>query len=129
MRRGARVSAFFFDINLEARDGASKSVMAAIGMTRVAFFGSAALCGSAALTPAAYAGGLSVREQSTTFLGSAFAGAAAGSDLSSMYWNPAAAAVPGCSSASSYNLVIGRNDDTARSGQLVSGTLGFRYRF
>lgn len=39
---------------------------------------------------AAQAGGFAVREQSTSGLGSAFAGAAAAYDLSSMYWNPAA---------------------------------------
>ncbi|MGI9384181.1 MAG: OmpP1/FadL family transporter [Methyloligellaceae bacterium] len=39
----------------------------------------------------AQAGGFAVREQSTSGLGSAFAGAAAGYDLSSMFWNPAAA--------------------------------------
>ena len=50
--------------------------MAAIGMVRAASLGAAMLFGLAALAPAANAGGFSVREQSTTYLGSAFAGAA-----------------------------------------------------
>ena len=38
----------------------------------------------------ASAGGFALPEQSATFLGTSFAGAAAGGDISSMYWNPAA---------------------------------------
>jgi long-chain fatty acid transport protein len=91
--------------------------MAAIRMIRAACVRGAVLCGFAALSGAAHAGGFSVREQSTTYLGSAFAGAASGGDLSSMYWNPAAAAaVPGCSTVSSYSLIIGRSDETAEGG-------------
>lgn len=41
----------------------------------------------------AKAGGFAVREQSTSGLGSAFAGIAAGTDLSSIFWNPAAVSV------------------------------------
>ena len=71
----------------------------------------------------AHAGGFGVHEQSTTFLGSAFAGAAAGGDISSMYWNPAAAAaVPGCSLLSSYTLILGSSDETAQSGLFATGT-------
>jgi long-chain fatty acid transport protein len=44
---------------------------------------------------AAQAGGLAVREQSTSAQGSSFAGSAAGYDLSSMFWNPAAAGIAG----------------------------------
>ncbi len=36
------------------------------------------------------AGGFAIREQSSSFMGSSFAGNAAGGDLSSMYWNSAA---------------------------------------
>ena len=79
--------------------------------------------GLAALTAPAHAGGFAVREQSTTFLGSAFAGSAAGGDISSMYWNSAAtAALPGCNMASSYALILGRSDVTAESGLFVDGT-------
>jgi long-chain fatty acid transport protein len=41
------------------------------------------------------AGGLAVREQSTSSQGASFAGSAAGGDLSSMFWNPAAAGIAG----------------------------------
>ena len=41
---------------------------------------------------AAQAGGFGVREQSVYFMGSAFAGSAAGTDISSMFWNSAATA-------------------------------------
>jgi long-chain fatty acid transport protein len=75
-----------------------------------------------AFSATADGGGFAVHEQSTTFLGSAFAGAAAGGDISSMYWNPAAAAVlPGCSTLSSYTLILGRSDETADSGLFVTG--------
>jgi long-chain fatty acid transport protein len=91
---------------------------------RSAILGATILCGLGTPAETAYAGGFGVHEQSTTFLGTAFAGAAAGGDLSSMYWNPAAAAaVPGCNAASSYSLVIGRSDETADSG-LFAGLPG-----
>ena len=49
-----------------------------------------------ALSGPALAGGFAIPEQSATFLGTSFAGAAAGGDLSAMYWNPAAlVTVPG----------------------------------
>src|SRR5262245_33514991 len=79
--------------------------------------------GLAALAAPAHAGGFEVREQSTTYLGSAFAGSAAGGDISSIYWNSAATgALPGCNTASSYSLILGRSDETARSGLFVDGT-------
>jgi long-chain fatty acid transport protein len=69
------------------------------------------------------AGGFAVREQSTTFLGTAFAGSAAGGDISSLYWNSAAAAAaPGCNALSSYTLILGSSDETADSGLFVTGT-------
>jgi len=46
-------------------------------------------------TGAALAGGLAVREQSTSAQGSSFAGSAAGYDLSSSFWNPAAFGIAG----------------------------------
>jgi long-subunit fatty acid transport protein len=45
--------------------------------------------GSIASSTSADAGGFSVREQLTSGLGAAFAGIAAGHDLSSVFWNPA----------------------------------------
>ena len=56
----------------------------------------------------AMAGGFEVREQSSYFQGMSFAGAAAGgSNLSSIFWNPAASAYvgPGLVTDSSYSLI------------------------
>jgi long-chain fatty acid transport protein len=85
----------------------------------------AALCGfgSVAAAASAMAGGFSVREQSTTYLGTAFAGSAAGGDISGIFWNSAATGVaPGCNTSSNYALLLGSSDETARSGVLVTGT-------
>ena len=49
----------------------------------------AALGVLAIATVGAQAGGFALREQSAYWQGSSFAGAAAGGDLSSMFWNPA----------------------------------------
>lgn len=59
------------------------------------------------LASPATAGGFAVREQSSSFLGMAFAGAAAGGDLSSSYWNPAAfgTAKPGITTESHYAII------------------------
>jgi long-chain fatty acid transport protein len=88
-------------------------------------FGSIAgiiLFGVSVLPAPADAGGFSVREQSTTFLGSAFAGSAAGGDISSIYWNSAATGLlPGCNMASSYSLVLGSSDVTAEGGIFATG--------
>ncbi|HET6388014.1 OmpP1/FadL family transporter [Hyphomicrobium sp.] len=67
----------------------------------------AGLAASAACSSAATAGGFDIHEQSTVFLGSASAGAAAGGSLGSMFWNPAATAqFPGLNSESSYTLIL-----------------------
>jgi long-chain fatty acid transport protein len=61
----------------------------------------------AAITSPALAGGFDIHEQSTVFLGSAMAGAAAGGSLGSMYWNSAGAAqFSGLNTESSYTLVL-----------------------
>lgn len=67
-----------------------------------------ALAALIAATSGAQAGGFAIREQSATLLGTAFAGAAAGVDLSSAFWNPAAFSVAqsGLSSQSSYTVII-----------------------
>ncbi|MFP4539160.1 MAG: aromatic hydrocarbon degradation protein, partial [Dichotomicrobium sp.] len=52
----------------------------------------AALCAGLVFSTSAFAGGFAVREQSAYYQGMSFAGAAAGDDLSSMFWNSAAAA-------------------------------------
>jgi long-chain fatty acid transport protein len=64
-----------------------------------------------AVTGSAVAGGFDIHEQSTVFLGSAMAGAAAGGSLGSMYWNPAAAGqFSGLNTESSYILVLPNGD-------------------
>ncbi len=70
-----------------------------------------------AVTGAATAGGFAVREQSAQFLGSAFAGAAAGGGLSSMFWNSAAAsfAPSGLYSESNYSLILPDSEITAEA--------------
>jgi long-chain fatty acid transport protein len=58
-------------------------------------WGSIVAAGLAAAGSAADAGGIAVREQSASSQGASFAGSAAGYDLSSMFWNPAAAGIAG----------------------------------
>ena len=57
----------------------------------------------------AFAGGFAVREQSASLMGSAFAGSAAGVDLSSAHWNPAAFGIAenGLSTQSAYTIIVG----------------------
>jgi long-chain fatty acid transport protein len=89
---------------------------------RSAHFGAAAVAGLTLAIGAAHAGGFAVREQSAYFLGSAFAGSAAGGDLSSMYWNSAATATgTGCNASASLTAVFGQAIETAQSGILVTG--------
>jgi long-chain fatty acid transport protein len=69
---------------------------------------SAAATAVIGLTAPAIAGGFEVREQSSYFQGTSFAGAAAGGhSLSSIFWNPAASAYvgPGLVMDSSYSLI------------------------
>ena len=71
----------------------------------------------AGITPAsdtAEAGGFAVREQSASGLGAAFAGVAAGYDLSSIFWNPASVSVAqGLEAEAGASLVL---PDTEISG-------------
>lgn len=70
--------------------------------------GTVALCALVAGASTVSAGGFAVRQQSVSGLGAAYAGSAAGGDLSSMYWNPAAVTVktgPGLNSESHYSLM------------------------
>ena len=71
----------------------------------------------------ASAGGFAVREQSASLMGSAFAGAAAGVDLSSAFWNPAAFGIAsnGLSSQSAYSAIFG---NTELSNGVTSGVAG-----
>lgn len=69
----------------------------------------------------AEAGGFAIREQSASSQGASFAGNAAGYDLSSMFWNPAAVSVkgPGLNTESHYSLIVPRADITVES---INGT-------
>lgn len=80
-----------------------------------------------ATVTAAHAGGFAVREQSTVFLGSAFAGAAAGGSLGSMYWNSAATAqFDGLNTESSYTLIMPDAEDTVTTINGVSPGFVFK---
>jgi long-chain fatty acid transport protein len=75
---------------------------------RLLGFGAAGL---AAWSGNASAGGFDIHEQSTVFLGSASAGAAAGGSIGSMFWNPAAAGqFTGVNTESSYTLILPNAD-------------------
>jgi long-chain fatty acid transport protein len=83
--------------------------------------GTIALLGvSAAAITTAHAGGFAVREQSAYYQGMSFAGAAAGNELSSMFWNSAAAAAaPGMNSETHIALIIGDSEITATDSLTV----------
>lgn len=69
--------------------------------------GSLSLLAVMAVTSTASAGGFDIHEQSTVFMGSASAGAAAGGSLGSMFWNPASTAqFSGLNTESSYTLIL-----------------------
>src|SRR5262245_66148351 len=88
---------------------------------RMALFGSAALVVISVGPKAALAGAFGVREQSAYFLGTAFAGSAAGGDISSVFWNSAAtASKPGCNASSNITAVLGEAKETALAGLFVS---------
>jgi long-chain fatty acid transport protein len=85
--------------------------------SRFGLIAATAAGGLAALTAGAQAGGFGIHEQSATFLGSAFAGAAAGGDISSIYWNSAAAAVaPGCNASSSVTGILAKGEESVPVG-------------
>lgn len=92
---------------------------------RIAF--SAALCASfgilsVALPGSAEAGGFAIREQSVSSQGASFAGSAAGGDLSSMFWNPAAVTVKdGVNTESHASLILPESELTATGGTLFGG--------
>jgi len=86
---------------------------------RLALLSATALVASAAAVSEARAGGFGIREQSAYFLGDEFAGAAAGGDISSMFWNPAATAtLQGFNSSSSYTGIIATGNEHATGGLL-----------
>ncbi len=89
--------------------------------------GFAVAAGAIAVTISAtlvLAGGFAIREQSASGLGSAFAGSAAGYDLSSMFWNPAAVGVKsGLNTESHYSILALQTD--LRGGTLSGPAVGF----
>ncbi|MEM1287326.1 MAG: outer membrane protein transport protein [Pseudomonadota bacterium] len=68
----------------------------------------------ASMTTAALAGGFALREQSAYYQGLSFAGAASGSSLSSMFWNPAALGTvgPGMTSEGTFGFIIPQTEVT-----------------
>jgi len=75
-------------------------------------------------TGAANAGGFAIREQSAYFQGMSFAGAAAGGDLSGMFWNPAVMTqFAGMQSASTYSGIFGYTNQDVLPGSTL-GALG-----
>jgi long-chain fatty acid transport protein len=96
--------------------------MSGVRISRQALVRSAVAAGALAISAvAAQAGGLSVHEQSTSAQGSSWAGSAAGGDLSSMFWNPAAAGIApwGFYTESHYALII---PDATLTGTSLNGT-------
>ena len=100
---------------------------------RTAPGGVTALLALGLIASTAQAGGFAVREQSASLLGSAFAGAAAGGDLSSSFWNPAAFGIAkdGFSSESHTSILIpdseltnGRTSVVLPSGASVPVNIG-----
>lgn len=71
----------------------------------------------------AVAGGFAVREQSTSGLGAAFAGNAAGYDLSTIFWNPAGVAIagPGVTTESHAALIIPDSEVTSLNAPYTDG--------
>jgi long-chain fatty acid transport protein len=87
---------------------------------RLACVSAAALLTGLGAADQANAGGFAVREQSTYFQGSGFAGTAAGGDISSMYWNSAAiTTVPGFNAEASGTIIFPTSDVTATGGLLA----------
>ncbi len=86
---------------------------------RSALFGTVAAGAIVAVTGIAQAGGLAVREQSTSSQGSSFAGSAAGYDLSSAFWNPAAFGIAGWGITTESHAALIIPDAT------LTGSIGF----
>jgi long-chain fatty acid transport protein len=90
---------------------------------RGALKATAAIC-SVACAHGALAGGLGVREQSVSSQGASFAGSAAGGDLSSSFWNPAAMAIAGegLATESHFALIVPDIDVQAESIGILPGS-------
>jgi long-chain fatty acid transport protein len=93
---------------------------------RLACVSAAAILSGLAVATEANAGAFGVREQSAYFEGSAFAGSAAGGDLSSMFWNSAATAeLPGFNVEASATILLPSVDMTATGGAFVADPPAF----
>ena len=87
---------------------------------RLACVSAAALLTGLGAVDQANAGGFAVREQSSYFQGSGFAGTAAGGDISSMFWNSAAiTTLPGFNVEASGTVIFPSSDVTATGGVLA----------
>ncbi|RIA55518.1 OmpP1/FadL family transporter [Dichotomicrobium thermohalophilum] len=81
----------------------------------------AALCAGLVASTSAHAGAFAIREQSSYYQGMSFAGAAAGDDLSAMFWNSAAAAsAPGINVSAHAALVVPHREIEATGGALAA---------
>jgi long-chain fatty acid transport protein len=99
-----------------------ESVRKLVRLSTAPWIGAVAAAVLLAPSPDAHAGGFALREQSAYFLGTAFAGAAAGGEVSSVFWNSAAtAALPGCNASSSYTAIFARGDESGQAGSFISG--------
>lgn len=109
-----------FGVEFESGDGMRLSV----GFARVGFAIAAGVIAVSISATSVLAGGFAIREQSASGLGSAFAGSAAGYDLSSMFWNPAAVGVKsGLNSESHYSILALQTE--LRDGTLSGPAVGF----
>jgi long-chain fatty acid transport protein len=96
--------------------------MGNLGYVRLACVSTAALLSGLGVLQEANAGGFAVREQSSQFQGTSWAGNAAGGALSSMFWNSAATAtLDGTNSESVATIAIGDSQLHATSGLAVTG--------
>ena len=92
---------------------------------RLACVSAAALLAGLGVAGQANAGSFAIREQSSYFQGSGFAGTAAGGDISSMFWNSAAVAtLPGFNVEASGTIVSTSGDLTATNGLFYTGIPG-----
>ncbi|MEM7774531.1 MAG: OmpP1/FadL family transporter [Pseudomonadota bacterium] len=86
---------------------------------RVGLSAIAVVIGTTAATTMSHAGGFAIREQSASSQGASFAGSAAGFDLSSMYWNPAAVtSKDGMNSESHVSVILGSLKLTSEGGAI-----------
>src|SRR5271166_5898446 len=94
-------------------------IMGTMRYVQLTYISAAALLIGLGNTGQANAGAYSVREQSAQFMGTSFAGDAAGGDLSSMFWNPAAtASLDGINFSANASLLFPSSNLTATPDSL-----------